>query len=521
MKNKSLIRRSLRASRLMAQTDEPYRHIKLISELILVDMGLPENIGRGMVPKNFQPFLQLNVRQRLFIELRKAFYGELMLALTEPDKPIPVFFPDAWRDWLESKGIKVASFSSNIRRWKVLIQFLIQGARRWFRLCCDSFRPQFDFEESYAIFPSMPEGAIPKSAEEVATHHGVSRWYKESDIRLASEKNIFVNVSTLKNKPIDNCFQIQERIFPGLLGLRKRMTFAVVGIWISLLAVSNVLIGRWWSAILLRDAMELLYFRLIEKEQVASTYLFHDSFFANRPLWTFQAEAQGVRIFLAPYSLNYGGMHIKGFGNTPYPPGWELINWPEYAVWDQEHKNFIQRYDRHNAKYHIVKAYSLTDKSAQIPEISDKSIVLFDVAVYRSSSSIFSGITVHYYRLDVLKEFYNVIYEVAIASGYAIVLKPKGRSIHVTKGYKKFIDEFSRRKGVIRVDSGISAERIVKEVKASISIPFTSTATIAKQASIPSVFYSPLDKLSLDTLYRHDVEILTNKQDLEKWFHSI
>ena len=69
----------------------------------------------------------------------------------------------------------------------------------------------------------------------------------------------------------------------------------------------------------------------------------------------------------------------------------------------------------------------------------------------------------------------------------------------------------------IEIDPDIDATQIIKKTKACISMPFTSTALIAKHEGKPSVYYDPSGKTQKDDRAAHGIQVINNLYELEEW----
>ncbi|MBL4759515.1 MAG: polysaccharide biosynthesis PFTS motif protein [Mariprofundaceae bacterium] len=491
----------------------------------MIDLGMPKEIGQMMVPSGYRKHLEMVVRQRVFEELRKDTYSKLILASEYPEDPITVFFPEVWIKWLKGKGLQVNAHSSRWLRWKVISYTLLQGLRRWGRLfltsMTDSSVNGLSKASSFAMLVSMFPGASPQNSEEAASHRGIATWYRDGKLRLKNEDIIITNIPNGSNKIIDECLQISSWNTLGLKNWGKRLRFLASGFGIVVASILQTLSGRWWAAFILRDAIELAYYSLYESDQLASTYVFIDPHFARRPLWTFYAEGGGSRIILTLYSLNNQVIQKQGEEKPPYMPGWGLVNWPHYAVWDIEHKAFIENFDKINAEIDVVGPILLSDSVTPIPQLPKKTIAVFDVSVFRKGRYVDIGYPQNYYIDEVLKEFLEVVYEIVTRAGYTIAYKPKRYSDMYSHAYLALVRDFSLRDGVVHVDAGISPDRLLDAVDAAISIPFTSTAFIARNKGLKSVHFNPSNLAVCENGFRHGIPVLGTKKALERWVASL
>ena len=63
--------------------------------------------------------------------------------------------------------------------------------------------------------------------------------------------------------------------------------------------------------------------------------------------------------------------------------------------------------------------------------------------------------------------------------------------------------------------------QLIEQSKAVISMPFTSTALIAKHLGKPSIYYDPRNLLLKNDLGSHGIEIISDSNRLRKWLSTV
>ena len=71
------------------------------------------------------------------------------------------------------------------------------------------------------------------------------------------------------------------------------------------------------------------------------------------------------------------------------------------------------------------------------------------------------------------------------------------------------------------IDSEMAATKIIKRSCACISMPFTSTALMAKLEGKPSVYYDPSGLVQKNDRSAHGVPILTGVDELNHWAKTL
>ena len=78
-----------------------------------------------------------------------------------------------------------------------------------------------------------------------------------------------------------------------------------------------------------------------------------------------------------------------------------------------------------------------------------------------------------------------------------------------------------KKNNYIKVHPSQDARQIIQKTQACISMPFTSTALIAKNQGKPSVYYDPSGITCKDDNAAHGIKILTNIDELKEWVGSL
>ena len=139
----------------------------------------------------------------------------------------------------------------------------------------------------------------------------------------------------------------------------------------------------------------------------------------------------------------------------------------------------------------------------------------------RASRYQILGADIEYYTPSTANQFLSDIYEALRECGSTLALKRKreiGRLAHPK--YRQLIGKFDRLPNFIAVDLDMSAFRLIEDCVAVISMPFTSTALIARELGKPSVFYDPTGQLQGDDRAAHGIPIILGVEQLKAWFST-
>ncbi len=74
---------------------------------------------------------------------------------------------------------------------------------------------------------------------------------------------------------------------------------------------------------------------------------------------------------------------------------------------------------------------------------------------------------------------------------------------------------------MINVDPDTSAYKLIEKCSAVISMPFTSTALIARELGKPSCFYDPTGLIQRDDRASHGIPIMIGRDELQAWLEAV
>ncbi len=238
-------------------------------------------------------------------------------------------------------------------------------------------------------------------------------------------------------------------------------------------------------------------------------------------MWTYLAENRGKRVLFYFYST-----HCEGFktieGYTPAYFGWKNSTWSHILVWDYGQEEFVKRSIDRTPYTYIVGSIWFESGVSEIPKLSDNSLAVFDVqplrdAIYKTIGTPFDVfIPVH------CNQFLLDIYEVSSILKMNMVLKRKrnvGNYIHFE--YRNLVNLLINRKNFVSLDADVRAEQLIVQSDAVISMPFTSTAIIAREMGKPSVYYFPNDLIQKDDRAAHGIPVVIGRDELYQWLLSI
>lgn len=487
------------------------------SKLNLRERDFSKNIlGAGL------PYAELVVRQYLLvhiggINLNKA----LLLSAGKPQAKVVYAMPSEWYDIVEKHGFKVDRFRSSIIWNSYVLIFFFYGLIKILKIAFNFFKKENLRKDlkNYAYFFDLVHDNLPSSNEN-NIQKNIINWYKKWEGKSPEIATIHHSVKKTNIKRIGKYQLIYQSSFlPDLIGILEFTYFMIWAAFALLTSIFDFLRGKWWHAILLNQAVLSAQLRIIPSKFLAKEYLFHNSNWIYRPLWTYDAEKSGATISFYFYSTNNESFKRKsGYPEIPY--GWKAITWSRFLVWNEHQANFVRRcVDDGEFKINIVGPIWFSSKLAYLNNIPSKTVAVFDVQPLRSSFYSLLAQDFDYYTPQVVIQFLVDIQDVLSECSYTMALKRKrdvGRLIHPK--YLSCVKALDKTENFINIDSGLDAMSLIKNCDFVISIPFTSTALLGFYAGKPSIYYDPFSLLQSDDRAAHGIPIVQGKEMLRAWF---
>ena len=466
---------------------------------------------------------ELVIRQYLLLRvgglsLNKSllyYFGSENSNLTHP-------LPAQWQAELERHGIIVATRRSSLMWNSYVLLLVIRGIITVFKHIYDNsvtvakLKPSVTLDR-YAYFSTLTKGNLPikKSG---GKSYDLFTWYYD---KIGYSNNI----ETLCHSVNGVCLGVTPDVsivylplpVPALSTYRGLTHFLLWSINAICLSCFDLLRGRWWNAFILHEAVMAARVRIQSSDKLARDYMFHNSNWFYRPLWTYEAESKGSRILFYFYSANVEQLR-KPNGKKGIGYGWQAANWPNYLVWDQYQASFIRDEVDKQATITEVGPIWFNASDIEIEPFPLGTVAIFDVQPIRDSFFQTLGADTEYYTPNTANQFLLDVYDVLTKSNYKLALKRKrnlGKLLHPK--YQKLITEMTSFPELINVDPDVSALEVIESCCAVISMPFTSTALLARVLGKPSIYYDPLGFIQKNEADAHGIVLISGKEELEKW----
>jgi polysaccharide biosynthesis PFTS motif protein len=304
-------------------------------------------------------------------------------------------------------------------------------------------------------------------------------------------------------------------------GVAKTLRLFLWGCVAAALCLFDMLRGYWWSPLMFGPCVQAF----IAKHQptFAIDYLFHNSN-PRKPLWLYEVEANGAKSTFYFYSTNCDSFKTKeGYQSTP--SYYRNMNFSRYLVWDQEQADFVRRCAVNQTRLNIVGPIWHSDSTAVLPELTSRTVAVFDIQPRRKSVYELLGSPLEYYTPAIGIKFLNDIHEAASQHDWTMAWKGKRKLVlnkisQIAKSYESACEKLASSPNMLVIDPDIAATRLIKRCALVISMPFTSTAIVARDLGKPSYYYDPSGIIQKDDRAAHGIPIISGFDRLQEIFTS-
>jgi polysaccharide biosynthesis PFTS motif protein len=467
---------------------------------------------------------EIVLRQYLLLRIGYTnFCSALMYAEATRSKSINFPMPKQWRVIVEKEGFCVNNFNSGLL-WAGLIFLLYcYGIFKIGEILIGGLfsKNKLNIEDiNFSYFFDLNSGNLPKTNQENDSNNIIS-WYLKWPGRDHSIRSIRHGVNNVGKVIVDDIIiERQSKQLPNLSSLRSISLFILWSIYAVLISFYDLLKGRWWNAVLLNQAAYSALVRFIPSKKLAKEYMFQNSSWIYRPLWTYEASKKGSKIHLYFYSTNCESFQTE----ENYPPiyfGYKSMSWPSYIVWDNYQEEFIKRAVGNNANISVVGRIDFIG-GGEAPQLKGVAIAVFDVTPYRESRYCVLAPQDDFHTPGFINTYLTDVSEVLANCSYIMAWKAKrdiGRRAHPL--YRKKVEIISQNINVVCIDTNVSATYLIERCVGVISSPYTSTSVIAKEMGKPCIYYDPSKMLRRGDRAAHGIQVIQCRLELEAWLKSL
>jgi polysaccharide biosynthesis PFTS motif protein len=467
---------------------------------------------------------ELALRQYLLVLIGGVNINKALLrAAGTPNGVVSHPMPKDWRSIVRLHGFDVSEWSCKIYWAAFVLGMWGYGVIRTLRIMAEGLRSRQRSRPDAscsAYFSNLSKANLPKNEADAGSYDIVS-WYvqwpgKSLTISAVSHNVLGVPPMQLAGLPVSP----QKGPLPRLVGAGELAAYALWSLFATLFSAVDAFRGRWWHAVLLNQAAYAAQARYVPNATLASVYMFHNSDWIYRPLWTYEVERQGKEVVMYFYATNTETFK-RPEGYPPMYYGYRAMNWPRYLVWDEYQADFVYAATAGVGRLDVVGPIWFQGKAGEVPCEAGLSVAVFDVTPTRSSWYRLLGLDSEFYVPETVNAFLrDILYAVSQQHG-RMLWKPKrdvSRAAHPR--YRTYIEHLASVSNVTLVDPAISAISVIHAATVTISLPFTSTALLARHMGKPSVYYDPRGMVESDDRAAHGIPVLSGPDALETWLKA-
>lgn len=518
------MRRIMRGYRALKQSGHVDRIAVVKQALTERPLNLPKGLFSSVVMGAGAISGEIVVRQYLLIRVGGINLNRaLLFALGKKQGRVVFPLPGEWREVLTQHDFDVAHFRSALLWQLYVCALLLYGVVKIGKTVfagITSGKSTVHNQKRHAYFADLGPGNLPKVINGSQSHDVIS-WYLQWPGRKPDIEAIHHSVANASPITVSNIAILSQRgLLPTLTGGVSVINYVAWGLGASVIAAFDCLRGRWWHALLLNQAALAAQVRMLPADSLASEYLFHNSGWIYRPLWTHEAERRGSTITFYFYSTNCESFK-QGDGYPPIIYGYKAMNWPRYLVWDEYQADFVRRAVGEQANISVVGQIWFQSSAVEMPRLDKLGVAVFDITPHRGSRYCILGMDSEFYIPTVANPFLEHVSNAIGRHGVLMLWKRKrnvGRIAH--PHYRGLADQLADNSLVVLVEPDIPASHVIETSVAVISMPFTSTALIAREMGKPSIYYDPTGLLQQDDRAAHGIPIISGVDELEAWLSA-
>jgi polysaccharide biosynthesis PFTS motif protein len=495
----------------VCEGDSPFRTHELINGLERQGLNYPDNAFRFLLNKKYHYAASKNIQQTLLRSGRRPLM-QSMIRYCAGDQSEKIFpLPPGWLSFLQNEGV-VVDYKGSKK------EFFKQQCKAWFRsimafkskiLC--GVKSYEVSQQSYQMAPQLPANAYDSNAD-----YNFVNWLRRNDEWNGKER-LFVTSSQSQQPSNNDNINVVDYVLPRLI-LPALILFSIKMIWLFSIGFCKWAMGAWWVPFLMAELVHFEYFKHVKRP--ARRYLFNNSSFAIRPLWTYAAQDEGIDVILYFYSSNIRAFYPNQKKDEGVLPSYLSMSWPHYWVLDEAQKQYFKETCDIDSSIDVKGVIDFTDNDVQCIRANSKpTIAMFDIPIYNRDYISNLGLIAPYYTLDTMRQFIKDTIDLAEELNFQILWKIK-RDIDTNPNitdYASILNDYKNKPWVTFVNPEMSARKIIKTADLSLSIPFTSTALSGVEEGKLAFFYDPTNSLQSIQIFFPSVPMLHGKNDLRNY----
>lgn len=249
------------------------------------------------------------------------------------------------------------------------------------------------------------------------------------------------------------------------------------------------------------------------------TFFFNSSQISSKPLWAEYLESKGNRVIMVFNSVDTEPYYLSG--KKPHNEFLQLTNWLEYWVADDIQRIELSDYvNNRNARIYETGLPWWIDIDTKIPIEDVKCIAFFDFEAHLGHFGLTTYNSYGYQDPKQCAELVEMVVAECAKMGIMVWHKPKreiGSRRH--SQYADMLQVLLRKypHNYRLMPSQISPSRLIRESAGCISVAFTSTAIIARDLGIPSVYFSNSNRMPGNHSRESSIPFMNSADELRTW----
>ena len=451
------------------------------------------------------------------------FNKSILIAIGNKDKLMRFGLPQSWLETLgKNKSLKAETLENKIKWVFTILKWYAHGniiiintfLKGFFKITKNTSRKNFIYFDD--LTPKSVSNNFKNDSKTIIDWHLKNFNFNKYDIyHDVKERN-----------PIEkNDVLVRYSEFPFRCKISRLgwISFLFQSFFVSIKVFLGFLKGDFLHALLLKEYPLIYLSKKANKNDFALKYLFHNSTWLFRPLWTYQAEKNGSEVILYYYSTNISKLKFnKDYLKDNFK---KLMTWNNYYVWDSYQKNYLNQY-LPEANFNIVGPIWFESSGKKLPNFDRKTkiVSIFDIQTYKEDFFQTLGVSDRYLTTKNMIKFQDDIFKVlSNINNIKVVLK---RKRNIRKGfhdesYLNHLTQIYNNEKFIQISPNYSATSLIENSFLSINYPVTSTALIAKSFNINSIYYDPTGKVDPKDRALSGIKLVSGINELNKYIKEI
>jgi len=473
---------------------------------------------------NFSESYELCLRQFLTEKiLHRDFLLRLVLSING-EGGIKFDIPNIWLKELSKQGVKLTRINLLFNLgWHVLqIKLIFSSIAKLILMIYRIFRSTTKLDGEYTYVHGLDYQQVRKAQEN--NHDFVSfidQIIKHSDSTANNNHNFIIDAKHPQSLINDKYLLLASSIPFVNLSLVNKMSvllalfFTTYRLFLLLLKCRNL-----YMMIITHEIFLEEFASLLSNSSLPSKVYYPFTGRYLKPLWLDNASISNNLVF---YSGNI--KFVRKVDTDPSCLPLHLLNWNNYIVISECEKDKLSQMG-------LVGNFDIYGPFEYQPRFlknlssyrCKKILSVFEILPLSTYRQAWHAADFPYYDISIYKKFFTDLIDLSNKYGYLIITKSKNNSIDSNRHEDSFsfLNQLLTNHSLVQIDADLSAECLIKVSNAVVCMPMTNVAHLAIKYDKPTRYYSATGSRT-DLIFDGScgVEVINDKQKLEKWFISL